>query len=174
MNGEAKAVIIFLMISVALAAFTGAVYIGYSQGRVTEKAEWVERDREATAKAAEEQRARRAELDGQRQTYEAAITIVTRNYEDRIKEKDREKTAAVTAARARGLFIDAKCPESSAGLPAAAATNGVADGSGKVRLSDAASEFLIAEASRADRLAERLTALQIEHRALYEFCRGAK
>lgn len=174
MKTEAKIVLGLLLITVVLSSYAGVAWWFYGQGRIAEKAEYTERDRQAAVDANEQQHARRAELDEQRDNYENAIVAVTRNYEDRLKEKDREKAAAVVAARTGGLFIAAKCPELATGLPGAAAASGVSDGGGKARLSDEASEFLIAEAGRADQVTERLSALQVAHQHLYEFCRSRK
>jgi len=174
MTTEIKALIALLVLS-AFVGYTAVVgWWFYADGVGTERARWTKKDRDDTAAAANQIVEHEAARRKQRTDYEVNIVALTGIYENKLKEKDREATALLARVRtgSQRLFIDAKCPDSGAVMPGPSTTNSDTDVAGRAELSGQAAEFLISEAARANKITEKLTALQTEHSALFKFCKG--
>lgn len=89
------------------------------------------------------------------------LAAVDSHYQDKLQEKDNALANARRDARTRGMFVNATCPPSGRDAGSGiTAGSGVSDGPARVRLSDEDAEFLISEASRADKVVEQLVAAQ--------------
>lgn len=91
------------------------------------------------------------------------IAGIDREYQEKIKAKDKERMAALAVARSRGLYVRAACPNGS--LPDAATGTRSGDGTARVRLSEPDAGFLLGLASEADQITEQLAACQTIVRA---------
>jgi hypothetical protein len=116
-----------------------------------ERAEAREQAAAALAKAQSDARA-------QEQRNVKRMGEIDRAYQDKLKHKDRERVAAVAAARAGGLYIHAACPAT--GVSGTATGTGSGDGTTRIRLPDADADFLLGLAAEADQVAEQLHACQ--------------
>jgi prophage endopeptidase len=146
-----------VVIVVSLTA--GAYFYGNHVGSVTTTVAWQAREAKAASRSAEvlqaaQDRAIAAERDNAKKLAEASAS-----YQEKLKEKDREKAAAV--ASTRRLFVGTVGPQGCGNpLPSTGAGAPGRDGETRSELSKPAAEFLIGEASRADKIVEQLTACQ--------------
>jgi hypothetical protein len=113
-----------------------------------------------TAQAAEslaraEQNARTIEQNQVRRFAEADYA-----YRKTLSKKNRELADAVAAAHAGGMYVRATCSNDGGTLPDAATATSSGDGTTRVRLPDAAAEFLLRLAAEADEVVEQLAACQ--------------
>jgi hypothetical protein len=151
------AMLVALLLSM-IAIGAGGVYYG----KKLERGEWTEREAKINADAARQIDDAAKAAAARTQAGAVAIADVSAWYQGKLKEKDRAKDRAVSDALAGGLFVDAKCPSAAVGVPNAATPESGRDGGTRVRLSDEASVFLVGEATRADKIADQLSACQLQ------------
>lgn len=122
---------------------------------------WQEREAAINAEAATKIAAADKRVRDAERAMAVNLVAVDTVYQTKLQEKDHALDVARTAAHVGGLWVNAACPpvagNAAATAPAAA---GLGDGQTRVRLSEQAADFLIGEASRADRIVEQLTACQ--------------
>lgn len=145
----------------AFAAFILAAFVGgYHMGGASARAELAEERATLNAESVRELEKARADAERFRGEIEGKFAALNEAHQKQLKERDNEKAAALRDARARGMFVNARC-QGDPGSPAApAATASGSDGSTRVRLSDPDAEFLVAFASDADAVADQLRACQ--------------
>jgi len=158
-------------VALVLSTFTGYMY-GAKHERTAQIAErQAERLRmaDASVKLIEATNAKVREIERESASRSADTSA---EYQRKLKEKEHEKDRAVAAVRAgmRSMFVNVTPGSCTNDVPGPSPALGGRDGSGRAELSGAAAEFLIGEASRADKLAEQLTACQARVAQDFELC----
>lgn len=144
-----------------VAALAGAYFYGVGVGKDKVEAKWQKREAVINAATAEKIRLADARvLEAERKSAEN-VAAVSQDYQAKLQEKDDEKTRAIANARASGLYVTTKRPKACGDpLPEAGPAPGGRYGETRTELSDALAEHFIAEANRADKIVEQLTACQ--------------
>lgn len=148
-------------LAAAITLILGSYFYGVNAGVNKTEAVWQKREAiisAASAKTLSDAYAKVSALERKIADIQAQASATL---QQKLKEKDNAKTIAVAAARTTGLWIGTRSPKD-CGDPtskATPATSGHND-STAARLSDTAAEFLISEATRADKVVEQLTACQ--------------
>lgn len=157
------------------AAGWGLYSTGDENGRTAEHAAWLERDNEdlrAAQNALETARAKVRELEAKAVKDLAAADAA---HQRRLADEKQKHADFIAGVRSGSIVLrdpgNTAGPEACAGrAPGAAPAPGDGDGAGGVRLSREASEFLWAEAERADVIAAKLTYAQQVIVAIYAAC----
>lgn len=152
----------WVLLGAAIAAI-GLYAWGRYDGHEIEAAKY-ERLNTARAIAQAQDTARWAKWAREAQTRHASeLNQASTAYQGDLRRIEDEKASVLAdlAAHKRRLSIPARCPGAIAGgVPATDAGTGGRDAEPRAELSDAAAQFLVAEATRADKIVAQLTAAQ--------------
>lgn len=153
----------------ALALATGTFFYGRSVGIDKVESVWQAREAKINAEMAIAIQAAGAKTLAVERASAERIAAVSTTYQRKLKEKDREKATAL--AIAGGLRIGTTGPSSCGDTVSSTGSSPSGrDGETRSRLSQHSAEFLVGEASRADKVVEQLSACQ----TIIEKDRGVK
>lgn len=142
------------------AALTGSFFYGTSVGEAKTDVKWQRRELDINAESEKTLAKANARALAAEQKSAGDMAAISKAYQEKLLEKDHEKDRAIASARASGLFIRTKRANCGNAVPAAGAASSGRDGETRSELSDEASEYFIAEANRADKIVDQLTACQ--------------
>lgn len=142
------------------AALTGSFFYGTSVGESKTETKWQKREIAINAESEKTlAKANARALAAERKSADD-VAAISKAYQAKLLEKDHERNRAIASARASGLFVNTKRPNCGNAVPASGTGTGGRDGETRSELSDETAEYLIAEANRADKIVDQLTACQ--------------
>lgn len=146
---------------VALAgALIGSYLYGSSVGKAKSEVRWQKRELAINAESEKKIASATARvLAAERKSADDAADI-SKAFQEKLQEKDSEKDRAIASARASGLHVPTKRSSCGNAVPKAGPGPSGRDGETRAELSDEIAEYFIAEATRADKIVEQLTACQ--------------
>lgn len=146
---------------ILLATATGSFFYGRHVGTLETAHAWEAREIKLNADSAAAIKAADDKVLAAERTAAASTAAVSSKYQAKLKEQENAYTRAIGVARLGGLRIGTVGTPTCAGPvpPTSAGTTG-RDGETRAELSPDAAEFLIGEASRADKIVEQLNACQ--------------
>lgn len=143
----------------SITALGGTYFYGVGVGKDKVEVVWQAREAKTNAATAVAVQAAGAKTLAAERASAEAVASVSAGYQAKLKEKDREKATAL--AIAGGLRIGTARPAARGNAVSPTDSGPVGrDGEASAELSRDSAEFLIGEASRADKVVEQLTACQ--------------
>lgn len=144
----------------ALVAFLAALGVGFVAGQHVTEGRAAEAALVAATNSAKALADAQDRVDAAERKTQDLLAQADRKLQEANDANRKKLAAALAAAHDRGLYVRAECPDDHGAVPGAAAGPGRGDGAASVRLSDAASSFLLGLGAECDGIADQLRAAQ--------------
>lgn len=142
------------------AALTGAFFYGSSVGEAKSEVKWQKRELDINAESEKKLAAANARVLAAERKSAGAVAEISKAYQAKLLENENAKDRAIASARAGGLHVTTKRSSCGNAVPEVGPGPVRRDGEAVAELSDESAEYFIAEAVRADKIVEQLTACQ--------------